>query len=154
MVLLMKAGSHDFLSGDPIGITSYFELAIDIHHIFPKAHCEKQGYKQSLWNSAVNKSPLSAKTNRAIGGYAPSTYLSGIEKRLKMEPARLDEILRTHQISPALLRGDAFEEFIRDRAARLLNLIESAIGKTITGRDSVDVVEAYGASLPTADAQS
>jgi hypothetical protein len=154
MALLMKAGSHDFLSGDSIEIASYFDLAIDIHHIFPKAYCEKQGYKRGLWNSAVNKSPLSAKTNRTIGGKAPSTYLSGIEKGSKMEPARLDDILHTHQISPVLLRGDAFEEFIRDRAARLLNLIEDATGKAITGRDSDEVVQEFGGALPIADAQT
>jgi len=35
MALLMQTGSNDFLSGDPIEITSYFDLAIDIHHIHP-----------------------------------------------------------------------------------------------------------------------
>ena len=80
MALLMKAGSWDFLSGDSIEIASYFDLAIDIHHIFPRAYCEKQNYKRGLWNSSVNKSPLSAKSNRSIGGRAPSTYLAGIER--------------------------------------------------------------------------
>jgi hypothetical protein len=154
MALLMKAGSHDFLSGDSIEIASYFDLAIDIHHVFPKAYCEKQGFKRSLWNSAVNKSPLSAKSNRIIGGKAPSSYLSGIEKGSKMEPARLDEILRTHQIAPALLRSDAFEGFIRDRAARLLSLIEGATGKAITGRDSDEVMQEFGGPLPAAEAQN
>jgi hypothetical protein len=153
MALLMKAGSHDFLSGDSIEIASYFDLVIDIHHVFPKSYCEKQGYDRGLWNSAVNKSPLSAKTNRSIGGRAPSSYLSGIEKGSKMEPARLDEILRTHQIEPDLLRGDAFEQFIRDRASRLLTLIEGATGKTITGRDSDEVVQEFGGSLPISDAR-
>jgi hypothetical protein len=74
MALLMKEGSNDFLSGDPIEITTYFDLAIDIHHIFPKAYCEKQ-YHRNLWNSSVNKAPLSAKTNRIIGGEGPQ-YLS------------------------------------------------------------------------------
>ena len=75
-------------------------MAIDIHHVFPKAYCEKQGYKRGLWNSSVNKSPLSAKTNRIIGGKAPSrSYLASIEKGSKMEPSHLNEILRTHQVS-------------------------------------------------------
>jgi hypothetical protein len=147
MALLMKAGSHDFLSGDSIEIASYFDLAIDIHHIFPKAYCEKQGYKRDLWNSAVNKAPLSAKSNRTIGGRAPSAYLSGIEKGSKMEPSRLDEILSTHQVSPGLLRSDAFEGFIRDRAGRLLDLIESATGKAVSGRDSDEVLQEFGGTL-------
>ncbi len=146
MALLMQAGSNDFLSGDPIELTSYFDLAIDIHHIFPKAYCENR-YKRSLWNSSVNKAPLSAKTNRIIGGKAPGDYLTNIEKQSNMAHSRLDEILKTHKIAPDLLRTDAFEEFIRDRASRLLNLIESSMGKMISGRDSDEVVHEYGAAL-------
>ncbi|MFC1851361.1 DUF262 domain-containing protein [candidate division CSSED10-310 bacterium] len=146
MALLMQAGSNDFLSGDPIEITSYFDLAIDIHHIFPKAYCESK-YKRSLWNSSVNKAPLSAKTNRIIGGKAPSVYLTNIEKQSNMESSRLDNILTTHKIDPDLLRVDAFEKFIRDRAANLLGLIEAATGKGISGRDSEEVIHEYGAAL-------
>jgi hypothetical protein len=146
MALLMQAGSNDFLSGDSIEITSYFDLAIDIHHIFPKAYCENK-YKRSLWNSSVNKAPLSAKTNRIIGGKAPSTYLANIEKQSNMDRYRLDDILKTHKIAPDLLRTDAFEAFIRDRASKLLDLIESAMGKKISGRDSDEVIHEYGAAL-------
>jgi hypothetical protein len=154
MALLMKAGSDDFLSGDSIEIASYFDMAIDIHHIFPKAFSEKQGYARGSWNSAVNKSPLSAKTNRAIGGKAPSNYLASIERASKMESSRLNEILLTHQISPILLRADSFGDFIRDRASRLLNLIEEATGKAVTGRDSDEVVQEFGGPLPLVKSDS
>jgi hypothetical protein len=146
MALLMKAGSNDFLSGDSIEITSYFDLAIDIHHIFPKNYCENK-YKRSLWNSSVNKAPLSAKTNRIIGGKAPSDYLTNIEKQSRMDSSRLDEILKTHKIAPDLIRSDAFEEFMRDRASNLLDLIEAAMGKKVSGRDSDEVIHEYGDTL-------
>jgi hypothetical protein len=146
MALLMKAGSNDFLSGDPIEITTYFDLAIDIHHIFPKAYCENK-YKRSLWNSSVNKAPLSSKTNRIIGRKAPSVYLNNIEKQSNMDSTRLDEILKTHKIAPDLLRSDEFENFIRDRASKILNLIEVATDKKISGRDSDEVIHVYGAVL-------
>jgi hypothetical protein len=146
MAILMKAGSNDFLNGDPIEITTYFDLAIDIHHIFPKAYCEKK-YKRSLWNSSVNKAPLSSKTNRTIGGKAPSVYLNNIEKQSNMENTRLDAILKTHKIEPSLLRSDEFEDFIRDRASKILDLIESAMDKKVSGRDSDEVVHEYGAAL-------
>ena len=146
MALLMKAGSNDFLSGDPIEITTYFDLAIDIHHIFPKAYCENK-YKRSLWNSSVNKAPLSAKSNRIIGGKAPSVYLTNIEKQSNMDSPRLDEILKTHKIAPELLRSDSFEDFIRDRASNILDLIEAAIDKRISGRDSDEVIHEYGDAL-------
>ncbi len=146
MAILMKAGSNDFLSGDPMEITSYFDLAIDIHHIFPKKYCEKK-YSRGLWNSSVNKAPLSAKTNRKIGGKAPSVYLTTIERESKMDSTRLDTILKTHKIAPALLRSDDFEDFIRDRASNLLDLIEKAMGKNISGRDSDEVIHEYGGAL-------
>ena len=146
MALLMKAGSNDFLSGDPVEITTYFDLAIDIHHIFPKAYCENK-YKRSLWNSSVNKAPLSAKSNRIIGGKAPSVYLTNIEKQSNMDSPRLDEILKTHKIAPELLRSDSFEDFIRDRASNILDLIEAAMNKRISGRDSDEVIHEYGDAL-------
>jgi len=147
MALLMKSGSYDFLSGDSIEISSYFDLSIDIHHIFPKAYCEKRGFKQHLWNSSVNKAPLSARTNRIIGGKAPSEYLAAIEKYHSMSRERLDEILSSHRIRAEVVRTDSFDEFIRDRASRLLDLIEEAMGKTVSGRDSDDVLSAFGAPL-------
>ena len=68
-----------------------------------------------------------------IGGKAPNVYLNSIEQNHQMPGDRLDEILRSHQIEPALLRADAFEEFIRDRAGKLLDLIEQAMGKAVSG---------------------
>jgi len=148
MALLMKEGSDDFLSGDPIELSSYFDLNIDIHHIFPKAYCEKQNLSRSLWNSAVNKAPLSAKSNRVLGGKAPSLYLKAIEQNQHMARDRLDEILRSHQIEPVLLRSDTFEEFIRNRAGNLLDLIERAMGKAVSGRDADEVIREFGGPLP------
>lgn len=147
MARLIEAGSHDFLSGDSIALTSYFELDIDIHHIFPRAYCERVGLDRARWNSVINKAPLSARTNRIIGGHKPSTYLAALEGAHEVDPRRLDEILHTHLIDSVLLRGDAFEGFIRDRAGRLLDLIEKATGKQVTGRDSDEAVSAFGAAL-------
>jgi hypothetical protein len=53
---------------------SYFNERIDIHHVFPRAWCEKQGIGRGLYDSIVNKTALSAETNRFLGGDAPSTY--------------------------------------------------------------------------------
>jgi hypothetical protein len=147
MALLMKAGGDDLLSGDPIELTNYFDAAIDIHHIFPAKHCENQGYDRLGWNSVINKAPLTARTNRIIGGKAPSEYLRGLEKNHKVSPDRLDQILRSHLIEPELIRKDAFYDFLRARAGRLLNLIEDATGKPIPGRDSEEVSETFGGSL-------
>jgi len=147
MALLMQAGGKDFLSGDPIALTTYFDTAVDIHHIFPRTYCERQEYDRQRWNSIVNKAPLSARTNRIIGGKAPSEYLRSLEKNHKVSPENLDQILQTHLIEPGLIRNDAFEGVVQDRSRRLLDLIEDATGKPIAGRDSEEVIRAFGGPL-------
>src|SRR4029453_7319288 len=115
-------GGNDFLSGDPIELTTYYETAVDIHHVFPRVYCERQGLDRQRWNSIVNKAPLSARTNRIIGGKAPSEDLRSLEKNHKVTPDSLDQILQTHLIEPGLIRKDAFDHFVQDRARRLLDL--------------------------------
>jgi hypothetical protein len=149
MALLIQSGSADFINGDTIEVTSFFDQAVDIHHIFPRAHCEKQGHHRSQWNSVVNKAPLTARTNRILGGSAPSRYLRSIETKHGVRPERLDTILGTHCVNAGLLRQDDFDAFIRDRACRLLDLVEAAMGKAVSGRDSEEVVEAFGGPLVT-----
>ena len=147
MALLMQAGSADFINGDVIELTTFFDQAVEIHHIFPRSHCEEQGYPLQKWNSVVNKTPITARTNRFLGGNAPSDYLTSIETNHRVESHRLDQILATHLIEPSLLRADAFDAFIIARARQLLDLVEKAIGKAVVGRDTADVVTAFGSSL-------
>ena len=145
--LLMKHGGRDFVSGTPIDLNTYFNNAIDIHHIFPRAWCEKQKLPKDKWNSVINKAPLAAGTNRFISGDAPSVYLGRIQKAKQVPQSSLDEFLASHVIPVTALREDDFDAFIRLRAGALLTLIEAATGKTVSGRDSEDTVKAFGAAL-------
>jgi len=145
--LLMKHGSKDFVSGTPIDINTYFNNAIDIHHIFPRAWCEAQKMPREKWNSIVNKAPLAASTNRFISGDAPSLYLARIQKNKQVSEECLDGFMSSHVIPVAELRADEFDGFIRRRASALLGLIEGATGKAISGRDSEETVKAYGDTL-------
>lgn len=147
MAQLMQVGSKDFISGDPIELTTFFDMAVDIHHIFPRDYCEKCGYPKKTWNSIVNKTPLSYRTNRILGGKAPSAYLAKIEKDSKVSQDRLGEILESHMADLALVRGDDYSAFLADRACKLLDLIEKAMGKPVFGRDSEEVVQVFGKSL-------
>jgi hypothetical protein len=153
--LLMKAGCMDFINSDPIEITNYFERHIDVHHIFPASYCEKQSYPRRKWNSVINKTPLSARTNRMIGGRAPSLYIGTLEGDAhKISGERVDELIKSHHVTPELLRSDDFDAFIRDRARQLLDLIGAAMGKTVTGRDSEEVIRVYGGPLVAPSAAS
>jgi hypothetical protein len=69
--LLMKDGGLDFLSGEEITFAVYEEASIDIHHVFPKAWCEDEGIPRQRYDSIVNKTAISARTNRIIGRKAP-----------------------------------------------------------------------------------
>lgn len=112
----------------------FFGKNVDIHHIFPQDWCKAQGIKPQVFDSIINKTPLSYRTNRIIGGAAPSAYLARLEKGTDATPAverkRLDGFLSSHLIDPALVRDDAFDAFMTDRQKRLLALIEQATGKS------------------------
>ncbi len=131
--LLMKEKAKDFRSGQEFDHTVFFGESVDIHHIFPKKWCEDQGIKSDIYDSIINKTPLSYRTNRIIGGVAPSAYLSKLETgsadASAIDPVRLDGLLTSHLIEPTLLRADDFAAFMDARQKALLTLIEHAMGK-------------------------
>lgn len=131
--LLMKEGAKDFRSGQNFDHAVFFGENVDIHHIFPKDWCKKQNIKPGVYDSIINKTPLSYRTNRIIGGVAPSEYLAELErgdaKTPPIERERLDAYLGSHLIDATLLRSDKFDAFMIDRQTRLLSLIEQAMGK-------------------------
>lgn len=131
--LLMKEGAQDFRSGQKFDHTVFFGEYVDIHHIFPQDWCKKEGIKPAVYDSIINKTPLSYRTNRIIGGVAPSQYLAKLEtgdkKTPPIKPESLDEYLSSHLIDPTLLRANQFEAFMADRQKGLLALIEQATGR-------------------------
>src|SRR6202034_385815 len=126
--LLTKEGAQDFRSGQKFDHTVFFGENVDIHHVFPQDWCKKHGIKPSVFDSIINKTPLSYRTNRIIGGVAPSEYIAKLEAGKPTTPAiegaTLDGYLSSHLIDPSLVRADRFEEFMADRQKRLLALIE------------------------------
>lgn len=147
MALILKNHARDFISGAEMDFSTYSSEKIDIHHIFPKNYCVEQGYSKAKWNSIVNKTPISASSNREIGGVAPSAYLGKLEKKGSVPSSDLDDYVETHWIDPTLLRDNDFQNFIIDRSKKLLNAIEAATGRTISGKDSDEVRNTFGASL-------
>ena len=147
MALMMRAGCRDFISGAPLQQMNYFDESVDIHHIFPADYCRRKKLPEQQWNSIVNKAPLSARTNRILGGKAPSAYINSIEQQQHVTPDALNTHLCSHLINPDLLRSDDFSAFMTDRATVLLDKIEEAMGKKIAGRDAEDVIKAFGREL-------
>ena len=137
-VFLMKSGARDFLTGEEIGVANFFIESFDIHHIFPRNWCDNKGIPRDRYNTIVNKSAISARTNRKIGGKAPSEYCASLDKNT----IALNDILESHKIDPALLRADNFDAFYTARKADLLHMIETAMGKTAQ-RDGPGQAEDY-----------
>lgn len=109
--LLLRDGCLEFRTGEPIDLQMYFDERIDIHHIFPRAWCEKNGIDRRKYDSIVNKTAIAAKTNRLIGGYPPSAYLEKLQRNNNISEARMDKILQTHVIDPVELRKNDFDAF-------------------------------------------
>ena len=138
--LQMQQGGRDFLTGAPLGVEAYFDHAIDIHHIFPTHWCEHQGNQEinDVSNCVVNKTAIGARTNRFIGGNAPSVYLKSLGANNGMDSQTLDGIFRSHDIDPSSLRRDDFASFFNQRFERLLRRIEEAMGKPVNRSEHKD----------------
>ena len=132
-VLVLREGAKDWFWKATIQELDANEVALDIHHIFPRDWCEKQGIARDRYDSILNKTPISYKANRKIGGDAPSAYIPRIqnEKQVGLADDAMDDLLASHALEPALLRSDDFDRFVEDRRRRLLRLIERAMGKQI-----------------------
>lgn len=134
-VLLQRQGSKDFFWKTRMVDLDREECKIDIHHIFPRDWCETQNPKiaPKVFNSIINKTAISYKANRKIGGKAPSKYLEQIRSDAQVQITELeqDEILKSHFIAPERLRTDDFAGFMAARKTALLEVISSAMGKAI-----------------------
>ena len=138
--LLMDDETKDWLSATKIDFSTYFSESIDIHHIFPVAWCVKNGISKDDYNCIVNKTPLSARTNRIIGGDAPSKYLVRLQKQAGVSEKEFQDILKSHVLSPEFLYADDFVSFFNDRKEKILQRIEKSMNKPIL-REAVQAEE-------------
>jgi len=153
--LLMRHGAEDFLSGQPFEYANYWSENVDIHHIFPKKWCQARKISWKMMDSIVNKTPISARANRMIGGSAPHSYLKKLEKSGVGDAAAMDVILGSHGIDPQALRADDFDAFFEARSTFLLDQIEAAMGKPVTRAplegEEPDAPESEHEDLPALD---
>lgn len=130
--LLQREGSKDFFWKARMVDLDAGEYNIDIHHIFPRAWCSAHGISPRVYNAIVNKTPISYKANRMIGGKAPSAYQSQLRDhpnvQISIEQQR--DILKSHLIDVEALEHDDFDSFYQRRKERLMLLIEQAMGKS------------------------
>lgn len=130
-VLVLREGAHDLFWKSRIRDLEADEVALDIHHIFPRDWCEKQGIARRRYDSIINKTPISYKANRMIGGAAPSSYLASLQahRQVQLDTDGMDVLLKSHRIPTKALRADDFDTFYTQRQQNLMSLIEGVMGK-------------------------
>jgi len=131
-MLVLREGAKDFFWKAEIKELDQEDIALDIHHIFPQDWCEKQGIKRDTYNSIINKTPISYKANRKIGGHAPSVYLRKLqdEKTVQLSDEEMDALVASHGIAATTLRNDDFEAHYQARKLALCRLISKAMGSS------------------------
>ena len=151
--LLVRQGCLDFMSGKPFDLMTTYTEPIDVHHIFPEKWCKAKEIEPRIYNSILNKTPLSAESNRSIGGDAPSRYLLRIEKQHAGNKAAMDAILRSHLIDPGLLRADDFHGFMAARKNALAHSIGDAMGRPVVFNPMASAAspDALGDDVPSLD---
>lgn len=144
-VLVLREGAADFFWKAKIQELDREDLALDIHHIFPQHWCENQHppIPRARYNAIVNKTPISARANRMIGGDPPSSYLIKIQnhQHVQLDDQAMNLLLKSHRIPVDAIRSDDFEAFYTARKAALLGVIEAVMGKTLNGSAQYDVDE-------------
>lgn len=128
--LLVINGARDWITGN---IPQSGD--VDDHHIVP-ASWGKQNLKGGLIHTILNRSPLSADTNRnVINERLPNQYLP--ELIVRSGRKEVESMLSTHFISPKALEillreefgQDDFEEFITERQKTIQDAIEELLIK-------------------------
>lgn len=151
-VLVLRRGAQDFFWKAGIQELDAQEIALDIHHIFPQRWCQEHEIAAKRWDSIINKTSISYKANRMIGGDAPSHYLQRIQDHAQVQASddEMNAILRGHCIPAKQLRSDDFHGFIAERRRLLLGLVEKVMGKRVA---MIDQPASIGAA-PEAESAS
>ena len=129
--LQMKNQAKDWRTANVLAFADYNELNIDIHHVFPQKWCRSQpkAIDRKLYDSIINKTPIDARTNKIIGGRAPSVYLKLLERHVP--EGELPAILDSHWIEITHLEGDEFAASFVERGQQMLDLIGAAMARSL-----------------------
>ena len=130
MCLLALNGARDFRKNESIIFSQ-----LEDHHIFPKGYLRTNYAKATLGNNLstlrntiVNRTLISAETNRSIGSRSPSEYLCD-ESIIAQD--KLSYILQRHFIDPEsleALKQNEYELFLLGRESAILKRVNSLFG--------------------------
>ncbi|GAB3940124.1 DUF262 domain-containing protein [Corynebacterium tapiri] len=140
--LLMARGAKDWRTGKEFTPETYAELEPSFEPIFPVQWCAQHGIEPVLALSVLNRTPMGKRTEVVLNNFNPTRYLPRIQSKSIMEDDEFDAVLATHELDPAMLHASNAQAFFGERRARLLALVEEAMGRPVI-RD-VDVADIHG----------
>ncbi|MCV9964892.1 DUF262 domain-containing protein [Pararhizobium sp. BT-229] len=141
MAANLRARARDFGTDNEMTVQLLLDGKFDIHHVVPKAYCVKEGIPEEKYDSVLNKTILSTKTNGIISGNAPSSYLVNLEQRFGTSAAEVDATIASHGFDPALLRADDFEGSMDARLDYYCKIIEAETGGLVVEAIAEDEVD-------------
>jgi hypothetical protein len=121
MCLIVLEGAKDFITGQPANLN---ECQDD--HIFPRAKFRKE----EKINSILNRTLISAQSNKIKSDRKPSEYLSLFLKHHDGSEKRLFETLQSHLISREAyeaMKCDDFQAFIKARHQAFIQKIQEKL---------------------------
>jgi hypothetical protein len=129
---------------------------VEDHHIFPISFARSEKLLRRHLDSICNRLLISADTNRHLSDRPPEEYMGeiAIEARKNGIEARVDERLRAAALPGSIRERDfatrfkisAFDQFLRDRAAKILGHVREAIGDSLTAVTKSSVAGSDGAA--------
>lgn len=137
--LLLREGARDWMTGEESSIQRYFDESIDVHHVFPQKWCRDNEIEPARCDSIINKTPLTARTNRSIGGDGPAEYLRRIVSDNVPQDV-LEGYIQSHLIDPEHMWAEDFHKFFSTRQSALLDRIRAVMGKQL-GLDEIEEPE-------------
>jgi hypothetical protein len=125
-LLLAHKKPKSLLDGSVIDIRKALAVTnrLEYHHIFPKAHLERNGVSKDKANIHLNICMLNLTNNREISDKNPSDYFLMVEDRLG---THLDEVLNSNYINHEAFKAaksSDYEKFIAEREKELAKEIK------------------------------
>lgn len=136
--LTMGGNVKDWVNNQIINQGSYQDFGVDVHHIFPQKWCSDNGIDDRFVQSIVNKTPISAATNRFISAKAPSQYVGELATKAQIGLDEAHAAIAAHHVDVAMLEKDDFHGFFEARKIALLEVIGEAMGKSVVPAGEVD----------------
>lgn len=133
--LMMKQGSLDLCSGQPIDAEFFSDDDVELRHIFPKQWLKRNRVKSDVnFDSILNMTPISRTAMKIMGSVGPKEYLYRLRTNLNIHVADVQHRIASHMLSYPDLDAESYNLVISKRRNEFVRLIEWAMGKAVLKR--------------------